>query len=298
MESKRNLEMMKFCLYVPPFGPFANAKILAELARDAESAGWHGFFIWDHIGGERYPETIVDPWVALAAIAFNTKNIKIGALVTPLARRRPWKVARETVSIDHLSQGRLVFGVGTGSGQGEFDHLGEESDPFKRGQMLDEGLDILTGLWSGELQNYHGRYYHVQDTLFLPKPYQNPRIPIWVAGIWPHKPPFRRAARWDGMFPLFRDSTQNNLDEFKKIIDYVKSYRIVDKPFDILFRGTDLPLNDTARTEEIIEPYARLGVTWWQVNLNPTNFGGDLKGDWPVGLMRERIIQGPPKILL
>lgn len=287
---------MKFCLYVPPFGPYADALRLAQLACDAEHAGWDGFFIWDHIAGERYPETIVDPWVALTAIALNTKKIRIGALVTPLPRRRPWKVARETVSLDHLSGGRLVFGVGTGSGLGEFDNLGEEADPEKRGEMLDEALDILTGLWKGKNLNYDGKYYRVKDTLFLPTPVQTPRIPIWVAGIWPHKAPFRRAARWDGLFPLFANPGQNTLEEFKRLVDYVKTKRSKDTPFDILFRGSDLPVNNPDQALEIIEPYVKLGVTWWQVNLNPANFGGELKGKWPVEAMHQRVLQGPPRI--
>ena len=212
---------MKFCLYVPPFGPYADALTLAKLARNAEDAGWDGFFIWDHIAGERYPETIVDPWIALTAIALNTKKIRIGALVTPLPRRRPWKVARETVSLDHISGGRLVFGAGIGSGQGEFDNLGEEADPIKRGEML---------------------------------------------------------------------------EEFERLVDFVKTKRQEDIPFDILFRGADLPVNDPERAREIIKPYAKLGVTWWQVNLNPVNFGGELKGKWPVEAMHQRVLQGPPRI--
>jgi len=287
---------MKFCLYVPPFIPYADALTLAKLARNAEDVGWDGFFIWDHIAGERYPETIVDPWVALTAIALNTKKIRIGALVTPLPRRRPWKVARGTISLDHLSGGRLVFGAGIGSGQGEFDNLGEEVDPIKRGEMLDEGLDILTGLWKGKSFNYDGKYYRVKATLFLPTPVQTPRIPIWVAGIWPHKAPFRRAARWDGLFTLFADPSQNTLQEFERLVDFVKTKRQEDTPFDILFRGADLPVDDPQRAGEIIKPYAKLGVTWWQVNLNPVNFGGELKGKWPVEAMHQRVLQGPPRI--
>ena len=195
---------MKFCLYLPPFGPFSDARVLARLAREAEQVGWDGFFIWDHIAGERYPEKMVDPWVALACIAQNTQKIKIGALVTPLARRRPWKVARESVSIDHISNGRLVMGVGTGSGVGEFDNLGEAFEPKIRGEMLDEALAVLTGLWSGEKVNFSGKYYQTKDTRFLPKPIQKPRIPIWAAGIWPNKKPFKEQHSWMAFFHYFR----------------------------------------------------------------------------------------------
>lgn len=290
---------MKFCLYLPPFEPFSNARVLARLAREAEQAGWDGFFIWDHIAGERYPEKMVDPWVALAVIAENTTKIRIGALVTPLARRRPWKVARESVSIDHISEGRLVFGVGTGSGVGEFENLGEESSPKKRGEMLDEALKILTGLWSGETVNYSGEYYQVKDTRFLPTPVQEPRIPIWAAGIWPNKKPFRRGARLDGIFPLFPDA-QNDEDIFKQLkelVDYIQKYRDPSKPFDIVFRGFKLPQDDPTRARELLEPYIKLGVTWWQKSISPREFGGTLKDkSWPLKEMEDAILQGPPKL--
>ena len=139
---------MKFGIYLPNFGPYGNAKTLANLAREAEEAGWDGFFLWDHIAG--YPLDTVDPWVALTAVALNTQNIRIGTTVTPLPRRRPWKLAREAVSLDHLSNGRLILGVGIGLGEEEWDHLGEEVNPKVRGQMLDEALTIIDGLWRGE----------------------------------------------------------------------------------------------------------------------------------------------------
>jgi alkanesulfonate monooxygenase SsuD/methylene tetrahydromethanopterin reductase-like flavin-dependent oxidoreductase (luciferase family) len=290
---------MKFCLYLPPFGPYGDARVLARLAGEAEKAGWDGFFIWDHIAGERYPEKMVDPWVALACIALKTKKIRIGTLVTPLARRRPWKVARESVSIDQLSKGRLVFGVGTGSGLREFDNLGEEPNPKVRGVMLDEALDILTGLWSGERINYTGRYYQVKDSRFLPVPVQKPRIPIWAAGIWPHKKPFRRGAKLDGIFPLF-PSAKNDEDmvnQLKELIDYVNAFRDLSKSFDIVFRGFNLPINDPKRAWELIKPFEDLGVTWWQTSISPKEFGVALKDEkWPLVEMEEVILQGPPKL--
>ena len=145
---------MKFGIYLPNFGAYGDARVLADLARDAENAGWDGFFIWDHIAGWKLP--MVDPWVALTAIALNTERMRIGTTVTPLPRRRPWKLAREAVSIDHLSDGRLTLGVGIGGGEAEFAHLSEEPDPKKRGEMLDEALDVLTGVWSGEPFSFTG----------------------------------------------------------------------------------------------------------------------------------------------
>ena len=158
---------MKFGIYLPNFGLFGDARILAGLAHATEDAGWDGFFIWDHIAGWNQP--IVDPWVALAAIAMSTRRIRIGTTVTPPPRRRPWKVARETVSVDQLSGGRLTLSVGIGGGQAEYGDLGEEADPKVHGAMLDEALDVLAGLWSGETFNYSGSYYRVKETRFLPR---------------------------------------------------------------------------------------------------------------------------------
>jgi alkanesulfonate monooxygenase SsuD/methylene tetrahydromethanopterin reductase-like flavin-dependent oxidoreductase (luciferase family) len=142
---------LKHGVYLPNFGAFGSAHTLAELAVDAERAGWDGFFLWDHIA-RLSPTDMVDPWIALAAVAMATRNVRIGALVTPLPRRRPWKMARETVTLDHLSNGRLIVGVGSGSPGGrsvEWGNFGEALDDRTRGAMLDEGLQVLTGLWSG-----------------------------------------------------------------------------------------------------------------------------------------------------
>jgi len=197
---------MKFGIYLPNFGPFGYARVIADLAREAESAGWDGFFLWDHIAthdddGVSLPHT--DPWVALTAAAMQTTSIILGTTVTPLPRRRPHKLARETVTLDRLSSGRLILSVGIGLGKREWDHLGEETDLRSRGRMLDEGLEILAGLWSGEPFQFDGDHYHIEQAQFLPPPFQQPRIPVWVGGEWPNKRPFRRMARWDGMFPLF-----------------------------------------------------------------------------------------------
>ncbi len=173
---------MKYGLYIPPMNEYASARVLADLAKDAEQAGWEGFFTWDHIA-PGWTNRVVDPWVAFSAIAMNTRQIRFGPMVTPLARRRPWKLARETVSVDHLSDGRLTLGVGSGGGEAEFGAFGEVSDLKQLGEQLDEGLEVLTGLWSGETFHYDGRYYHVKETCFQPAALQKPRIPVWVGGL-------------------------------------------------------------------------------------------------------------------
>src|SRR5947199_10292562 len=144
---------MRYGVYVPNFGPYGDARILAGLAYEAEDTGWDGFFLWDQVSKSTLTRTVnpmVDPWVALAAIALRTRRIRLCTLVTPLPRRRPWMVARETVSLDHLSAGRLVFGVGAGGGYYDFESLGEVSDAKGLATLLDEGLEVLTGLWRGE----------------------------------------------------------------------------------------------------------------------------------------------------
>jgi alkanesulfonate monooxygenase SsuD/methylene tetrahydromethanopterin reductase-like flavin-dependent oxidoreductase (luciferase family) len=175
---------MQFGIHIPPFGPFSDLRALADFAAEAEQVGWDGFFLWDDVTFNP-PVTLADPWIALAAIALRTQRVRIGPLVTPLPRRRPHKLAREVITLDHLSAGRLILGVGSGGGADEFDNLGEASDAKVRGSMLDEGLEVLSGLWSGEPYSFEGAHYHVKAAHFLPRPVQVPRVPIWVAVVWP-----------------------------------------------------------------------------------------------------------------
>ena len=285
---------MKFGIYLPNFGPYGDACVLANLARDAENSGWDGFFLWDHIAGWTLP--FVDPWIALAAIAINTKQIRIGTTVTPLPRRRPWKLARETVSLDHLSGGRLTLSVGIGVGQAEWEHLGEQPDPKKRGAMLDEALSVLTGLWSGESFSYTGQYYQLVKARFLPKPLQQPRIPIWVGGFWPHKAPFRRAAKWDGVFPLFQvEGESQELAQLEESVRYLHSYRQQDHPLDIVCMGIT-PGADPIRATDMVQQRIQRGATWWLECIAPFRLGKGFEEEWPVEAMRERILQGPPAL--
>lgn len=284
---------MKFGIYLPNFGPYGEARVLSDLAREAEDSGWDGFFLWDHIAGWALPT--VDPWVGLAAVAMNTQKIRIGTTVTPLPRRRPWKVAREAVSIDRLSGGRLTLGVGIGLGQAEWDDLGEQIDPVQRGAMLDEALDILAGLWTGEQFSYAGRYYQVRQAQFLPAPIQQPRIPIWVGGFWPNKAPFRRAARWDGAFPLFNtvENDDQELAQLAEVAQFLAETRTGDQPFDIVNTGITSG-TDREQAAQAVGQCAALGVTWWLEAIAPYRFGAGFEGAWPVEALRQRILQGPP----
>jgi alkanesulfonate monooxygenase SsuD/methylene tetrahydromethanopterin reductase-like flavin-dependent oxidoreductase (luciferase family) len=173
-------------LYVAPFDELADPSLLANLARRAESLGWDGLFLWDRIVYPPESRPVADPWVALSAIACATEKIRLGPMITPLPRRRVQKVARETVSLDHLSRGRLTLGVGLGNLQ-DVEPFGEAVDPRERARLLDDGLNRLNKLWSGG---------------FRPLPVQRPRIPVWVAANWPHRRPVERAIRWDGLFPI------------------------------------------------------------------------------------------------
>lgn len=195
---------MRHALNVPNFGAFSDVALLVSLARDAEAAGWDGFFVWDHLLYVRGDDArCADPWIALAAIAAATTTIRLGPMVTPLPRRRPWLVARESVTLDRLSGGRLTLGVGLGAHPDvEYGQFGEDEALRIRAGKLDEGLAVLAGLWSGERVTFEGTHYRLRDVTFLPRPIQQPRIPVWVAGSWPNERPLRRAARWDGFVPI------------------------------------------------------------------------------------------------
>lgn len=289
---------LKRAVYLPNFGVFGDARRLMTLAQEAEQAGWQGFFLWDHVAPYNSEtglgEPAVDPWVALAAIAVNTQTIRLGTTVTPIPRRRPWKLARETASLDRLSNGRLILGVGIGLGEGEWSDLGEESDSHTRGAMLDEGLDVLTGLWTGEPFRYEGQHYHIKHAHFLPTPAHH--IPIWVGGFWPNKAPFRRMARWDGMFPLFQAHGPEQIELLNEAVAFVLEERRAANltgPFDVVNVGVT-PGDDPAEAAVRVGAAADAGATWWLELLMPEVYGfapGEPEG---FEVLRARVLQGPP----
>lgn len=279
---KRVLTHMRYGIYASVFGEFADPRTLSDLAHMAEAAGWDGFFLWDHI---LYTDTInfTDPWISLAAMACRTERIRLGPLITPLPRRRPWTVARQAVALDHLSGGRLIQGVGIGGDWWrEYSAFGEPRDDKRHSVMLDEGIAVLTGLWSGEPFTFHGEYYQVDDVRFLPRPLQSPRIPLWVAGYWPHKPAFRRAARWDGVFP-YRESGVITPNDITDIRAYVGIYRESEAPIEIIL---DTAMAVTS-SPSAMDEYNAAGVTWWLECFDQENTTEEL---------RRRILEGPGKV--
>jgi alkanesulfonate monooxygenase SsuD/methylene tetrahydromethanopterin reductase-like flavin-dependent oxidoreductase (luciferase family) len=273
---------MRFGIHVANFGTFGDPVVLAGLAADAEAAGWDGFFVWDHILGDATWRTpMVDPWISLAAIATATERIRLGALVTAVPRRRPWQLARETTTLDHLSGGRLVVGIGLGNPpEAEFVHFGEDGDLRRRARRLDEGLAILDGLWSGEPFAFNGEEFHIRETVFLPTPVQRPRPPVWVAVHGTNRGPVRRAARWDGAFPEDPSGRRLTPDEVAALVADISQQRQAAGSYDMVIAGQS---RDLAEGE--LAAYETAGVTWW------------LEGIWPdVPLVdaRERIRSGPP----
>jgi alkanesulfonate monooxygenase SsuD/methylene tetrahydromethanopterin reductase-like flavin-dependent oxidoreductase (luciferase family) len=281
---------MKFGVYLPNHGDYFDARLMAQLAFEAEAAGWDGFFIWDHLNHPHYLDLpFADPWVLLTVISLATQKIRVGAMVTPISRRRPWKLAKETVTLDHLSGGRLTFGAGLGTHQVELSDLGDEGDPRRRAEMLDEGLEIVNGLWSGAEYEFTGKYFHIQRTRFNPASFQKPRIPVWIAGIWPKKGPLARAARWDGYFPLggIRENRFLMPEEISCILNSMKEVRESQAPFDIIASGYTDGLNPSAEARYVDE-YDQAGATWWLEALDP----------WRLSSLeaRKRIKLGPPRI--
>jgi alkanesulfonate monooxygenase SsuD/methylene tetrahydromethanopterin reductase-like flavin-dependent oxidoreductase (luciferase family) len=287
---------MRFGVSVPCFGVDVDARLVADWAVRAEGAGWDGFFLWDHLFAfAPGPVDVVDPWIALTAAACATSTIRLGTLVTPLPRRRPLVVARQTVTLDRLSGGRLVLGVGIGGGPFEWDYCGEEPDLAVRGEMLDEHLDLLDRLWTGEPVRHEGTHYRVAGPewsgICYPPPVQRPRIPVWVGGTWPgSRRPFERAARWDGVVPMRQDGRWEVADT-AAVAARVRSLRGDTGPFDVAVPG-ESDAGEERRTERF-EEHEQAGATWWVEAVHPWRFGWTDGGRWPHAAMQERIDAGP-----
>jgi alkanesulfonate monooxygenase SsuD/methylene tetrahydromethanopterin reductase-like flavin-dependent oxidoreductase (luciferase family) len=257
-------------------------RTVAELAAEAEAAGWDGVFYWDAIAIASVE--IFDPWVVMAAMAMRTERVRLGAIVTPPSRRRPWKLARETMTLDRLSDGRLVLPVGLGALEDSaFGSVGEPTEARTRAEMLDESLAILEGLWSGEPFSHAGRHYRFGPMTFRPTPVQQPRIPIWVVGTPSSERSMRRTLRFDGIHPQTDDP--GKIQEVAAFVARERDPVLPNRPFDILVEGTTSPNAEVAAA--VVGPLAQAGATWW------------IETDWngaTVDSLRRRIHAGPPRL--
>ena len=272
---------MKFGFVLPQ----GDARTAADYAREAEAAGWDGFFVWEPVWG-------VDAWVSLTAAAMQTGRIRLGTMLSPLSRMRPWKLASETTTLDCLSKGRVILSVGLGAIDTGFEAFGEVIDRKVRAELVDEGLEILTGLWKGQPFTFDGKHYHIKETSFMPPPppVQTPRIPIWVVGAWPHPKSMRRAIKYDGLLPnklnangVFEKPTPADIREMKA---WIEARRKQITPFDIVVEG-ETPGDDPGKSSILMQQWKEAGATWW------------LEAMWTAPDLEHvlvRIRQGPPKI--
>lgn len=254
----------------------------ADLAATAEQAGWDGVFTYDAIdigGVEMY-----DPWALLGAMAIRTQRVTIGAIVFAPTRRRPWKLAREAITVDHLSNGRLVLPVGLGALDDRgFGNVGEFTGTRERAAILDEELAILDGLWSGEPFEHHGEAFDFGPMTFTPRPVQEPRIPIWVVASWPHARSMARALRWDGVVLQTDD-----VGEVLEIVAFIERGRAeagAASPFEVVVQGRTDP--DPSIAGDVVREYAEVGATWW------------IEQDWQdntLDRLTARVVAGPPRV--
>jgi alkanesulfonate monooxygenase SsuD/methylene tetrahydromethanopterin reductase-like flavin-dependent oxidoreductase (luciferase family) len=287
---------MQYSINIPNLGDFADPRVVADIARLAEQAGWDGLFIWDQLIGynQDLPADFAATNLLLTAAALATTRIRLGTLVTPVPRRRPHQLAREIATLDRLSDGRMILGVGLGNPvQNEYARFGEPTDPKTLAGILDEGLQAITLLWTGQPVSFHGRHVTVDDVLMRPPPTQQPRVPIWVGGDWPHTGPARRAARWDGSVinPGSPWEQPPDVTVIAEMHEFFQARRAEARrqtaPFDLVVGGSTAGKADKAR--DILGPLADAGATWWDERFPFEQLD---KAD----AVRARIEQGPPRL--
>ena len=267
--------------------PRGDARTAAEFAHETEAAGWDGFFVWEPVWG-------IDAWVSLTAAAMRTERIRLGTMLTPVSRMRPWELASKTATLDNLSNGRVILSVGLGAVDTGFEAFGEVTDRKTRVELLDEGLDILTGLWRGQPFDYNGKHYQIKETTFYPPPppTQKPRIPIWVVGAWPRMKSMRRVLRYDGLLPAVMGEdgkvrmSPATLDEIRQMTAFIAANRTGTTPLDIVVEG-QTPGDDRDQAAALMRQWADVGATWW------------MEGMWSTPELDKvltRIKQGPPRL--
>jgi hypothetical protein len=268
--------------------PYGDARKAAKLAFEAEQAGWDGFFVWEPVWG-------IDAWVSLTAAAMKTTRIRLGTLLSPISRMRPWKVASETASLDNLSGGRVILSVGLGAVDTGFEEFGEVIDRVERAELVDEGLAVITGLWRGQPYSYDGKHYKIKETDFHPppRPVQEPRIPIWVVGVWPRKKSMRRVLKYDGILPTKMVGGKHvkvEPGDIRSMKTWIDENRSETTPFDIVLEGKTQG-SDPDTWYGVINPWKEAGATWWIEAMWDAIDKKDRDEQ-----VKRRIRQGPPKI--
>jgi alkanesulfonate monooxygenase SsuD/methylene tetrahydromethanopterin reductase-like flavin-dependent oxidoreductase (luciferase family) len=269
--------------------PSGDASVAADLAAEAEQAGWDGFFCWEGVWA-------VDAWVSLTAAAMRTSTIRLGTMLTPLPRRRPWDVASQVATLDNLSGGRVILSVALGADDDRWWIFEEDPGRRVRAELLDESLDMLTMLWREEPFTYEGRHYRARpaDRMIPPAPVQRPRVPIWVVGLWPAPRSMARAARWDGWLPYFRTADEGlNRPDRERLVEGVAWLRaereragLSMEGYDVVMEGNTQPGPDAVAE---VGAWADAGATWW------------LEANWAapaseaVEVSRARLRAGPPR---
>jgi alkanesulfonate monooxygenase SsuD/methylene tetrahydromethanopterin reductase-like flavin-dependent oxidoreductase (luciferase family) len=275
---------VRFGVGAPNVAAFAEPGFLVELATRAETAGWDGFFVWDHLFYRPPDGAAVEPWSIVAAAAAVTSRIRLGVLMTAVPRRRPSLLAQQLTTIDLLSGGRVVFGAGLGSMPEEYAGFGDDVDLAVRARKLDEALDVMCALWSGERVTHAGEFFTVNGVALRPRPAQRP--PIWIAGRWPNRAPFRRAARYDGVMPTHAAHPHGSFmtpQELQEIVTYVERHRTTGRRIAVVMEGESASARHLA---DLASSYAGAGLTWWVEKL------GWWRGDLDVA--RRRVDAGPP----
>jgi len=269
--------------------PYGSARAGSNLAMIAEETGWDGIFLGDAIWCE-------DPMMCLAAAAMVTTRLRLGTMVVPVPLRRPWKLASEAIALDHLSDGRLTLGLGAGAVWMDWQAFPDEpTEPKTRAEMLDETIDILDLLFQRKPFDYDGKHYHLKLTLldesyYPPKPVQQPRVPIWVPGIWPRMKSMRRLLKCDGLFPQKMNSNSEfeevTPDDLRQMKVYIDTNRTLTTPFDVVVEGKTGEL-DPVQVKDILQEWVDAGATWW------------VEGLWEATQEQaaDRLRQGPPRII-
>ncbi|MBO0889508.1 MAG: LLM class flavin-dependent oxidoreductase [Acidothermales bacterium] len=268
--------------------PYMDVHAVPRLAAAAEKAGWDAFFVWECLYG-------IDAWVSLGAAAMTTSRIRLGTMLTPPSRMRPWKLASETLTLDVLSEGRVQLAVGLGAPDTGVAEFGEVTDRRTRAELMDESLDIMTRLWTGKPFSYDGKHYHLRPNPFPlvpPRPVQQPRIPIWVVGLWDSRGSMARVAGYDGIVPVVReDGPRASPAVVTEIVDWARAERGADIPFDIVIEGETAGL-ETSAAADVVRPYADAGATWWIESMWDAGDGSAESRE----RIDRRIARGPPAV--